>query len=216
MKSSGRKTLAAILGAVLCLWGCGCASLCGDSEAGAVTCHNGVMVRNSIIDDNEYNRDYKRPGPFPEVKYITIHNTAEPFSARQERDRVNNRRDNKSVSFHFAVDENEAVQIMELTEHAWHAGDGSKGDGNLRSIGIEICRSQCYGTQEPLYRASEENAVKLTAWLLKKFNLSVNDLRKHQDWTGKYCPHRILDEQSWENFKQRVQQSLDHLQEQEG
>lgn len=37
-----------------------------------------VFVR-ALIEDNEYNRRHKLPGPFKRVKYITIHNTAEPF-----------------------------------------------------------------------------------------------------------------------------------------
>ncbi len=156
-----------------------------------------------IIEPNAYNLKYKLPGPLEEVRFITIHNTVEPFSAWQERERVNNRRDQVAVSFHFAVDEIEAVQLLPLDCHAWHAADG-KGDGNMHSIAIEICRSVCIGSDEGLYRRAEDNAVILAAWLLKKYNLPIDALRKHQDWSGKYCPHRILDEKRWEEFKLKV------------
>ncbi len=162
----------------------------------------GLPVRCGLIDDNGYNRKYKMPGPL-EVRFVTIHNTAEPFSAWQERERVNNRRDRVSVSFHYAVDESEAVQLLPPDKHGWHAGDG-RGDGNMRSIGIEICRSQCYGTDDKLYRQAEANAVILAAWLLKTNQLPLAALKKHQDWSGKYCPHRILDEGRWEEFKGKV------------
>ncbi len=165
---------------------------------------NGLKVRYDFIEDNEYNRRYKIPGPFADVSTITIHNTAEPMSARQERDRVDHRRDQMSVSFHFAVDENEAVQLLPLNRHAWHAGDGGQGPGNSRSIGIEICRSQCYGDDDALYRRAEANAVILAAWLLDTYDLPLDALKKHEDWTGKHCPHRILDEQRWEAFKAGV------------
>lgn len=56
-----------------------------------------------------------------------------------------------SVSFHFAVDEREAVQILPLAIHGWHAGDG-RGPGNTESIGVEICRSQCRGPADWQYR----------------------------------------------------------------
>ncbi|MDD3117643.1 MAG: N-acetylmuramoyl-L-alanine amidase [Victivallales bacterium] len=164
---------------------------------------NGLPIRLRLVEDNQYNRRYKLPGPMTEVKSVTIHNTAEPFSAKQERERVNNRRDNASVSFHFAVDEAEAVQILPLGQHGWHAGDGN-GNGNMHSIGIEICRSQCYGRDEHLYRSAEANAAVLAAWLLKEHRLGIDALKKHQDWNGKYCPHRILEEKRWQEFKARV------------
>ena len=165
-----------------------------------------VFVR-ALIEDNEYNRRHKLPGPFKRVKYITIHNTAEPFSARQERDRVDFRRDGMSVSFHFAVDEREAVQILPLAIHGWHAGDG-RGPGNTESIGVEICRSQCRGPADWQYRRSEENAEILACALLRHFKLTAADLRMHQDWSGKYCPHRILEENRFESFRARIAERL--------
>ena len=162
----------------------------------------------ALIEDNDYNRRYKLPGRFEAVKYVTIHNTAEPFSARQERDRVDSRRDNASVSFHFAVDEREAVQILPLDIHGWHAGDGAEGPGNTQSIGIEICRSQCRGPADWQYRRSEENAEILACALLRHFKLTAADLRMHQDWSGKYCPHRILEENRFESFRARIAERL--------
>ena len=162
----------------------------------------------SPIENNSYNRRYKLPGKFKAVKYVTIHNTAEPFSARQERDRVDFRRDNASVSFHYAVDEKEAVQILPLSIHGWHAGDGGSGPGNTESIGIEICRSQCRGDADWQYRRSEANAEILACALLRHFKLPAEALRMHQDWSGKYCPHRILEENRFESFRARVADRL--------
>jgi N-acetylmuramoyl-L-alanine amidase len=39
----------------------------------------------------------------------------------------------------------------------------------------------------------------------------VDRLRKHQDWSGKYCPHDILDRYGWDNFKNQVQTYLTAL-----
>ncbi len=163
-----------------------------------------VVYVSAPIEENAYNRRYKLPGKFEAVRYVTIHNTAEPFSARQERDRVDFRRDNMSVSFHYAVDEREAVQILPLAIHGWHAGDGGRGPGNTESIGIEICRSQCRGAADWQYRRSEANAEILAAALLRHFELTAAELRTHQDWSGKYCPHRILEENRFESFRARV------------
>ncbi len=162
-----------------------------------------------LIEANDYNRRHKLPGKFRKVRYITIHNTAEPFSARQERDRVDFRRDGVHVSFHYAVDEQEIVQILPLDTHGWHAGDGARGPGNSESIGIEICRSQCRDDVDWLYRRSEANAVLLAASLLKHYGLTVNDLKMHYDWIGKFCPHRILEEKRWDDFRKRVAAALE-------
>lgn len=97
---------------------------------------------------------------------------------------------------------------MPLNIHTWHAGDGAKGEGNLYSISIEICRSLCEGEKEQLYRRAEENAAILAAHLLDANNLTISALRKHQDWSGKNCPHRILGENRWEDFKSRVAEKM--------
>ena len=141
---------------------------------------NGLKVVQDLLEVNEYNLQYKLCEPFTEVKYITIHNTANKATAQNERDYLNRRRDNVSISFHFAVDENEAIQIMPLFMHAWHAGDG-RGEGNMNSIAIEICRSTLYDGD--LYPRAEENAVKLAAYLLYIYRLDVDDLRMHYNWS---------------------------------
>jgi len=140
------------------------------------------------------------------VGFVTIHNTAEPFSAVDERMRVANRR-NVRTSFHFAVDEREIVQLLPLEFHGWHAGDGD-GDGNLRSVGLEICRSVFRGVNDWLYRRAEDNAAALAAALLNYFDLTPAELRMHRDWSGKFCPHRILEENSWNSFTARVAAKL--------
>ncbi|MBP5531286.1 MAG: N-acetylmuramoyl-L-alanine amidase [Lentisphaeria bacterium] len=149
----------------------------------------------------------KFPSPFRDgVGFVTIHNTAEPFSAYDERMRVADRRDART-SFHFAVDEREIVQLLPPDRHGWHAGDG-EGDGNMRSIGVEICRSVFRGKNDWLYRRAEANAVLLAAELLRRFGLPLSALRMHRDWSGKYCPHRILAENSWAAFAARVAAKL--------
>ncbi len=172
---------------------------------GCTTVHyKGLTIRQDLLEKNEYNLKYKYGNPMPDVRYITIHNTWNFGPAVNERTYLNNRRDKQYISFHFAVDENEAIQILPLNVSGWHAGDGAKGPGNRNSIGIEICRSRCTGERDWEYRRAEENGVLLAAWLLRKYNLPLSALRKHQDWSGKNCPHRILEEKRWESFKARV------------
>ena len=193
--------------AIMALIMSGCASA-PQREKYPYTYIGGLKIVYAYLDDNQYNRRYKLPAPMAKIKTVTIHNTAGYISAMEERDRVNNLRNNASVSFHFAVDEDKAVQLVPLNIHTWHAGDGSKGEGNLYSISIEICRSLCTGEKEKLYRQAEENAVILAAHLLDAHNLPISALRKHQDWSGKNCPHKILDENRWEEFKSKVAKKM--------
>lgn len=94
-------------------------------------------------------------------------------------------------SVHLFVDHDSITQCVPLDEFCYHAGDGN-GDGNRKTISIEICE----GSQILL---AESNAKKLNAALL----LTYPELKiyKHQDWSGKYCPHIILDRKNgWSNF----------------
>jgi len=195
------------LAAVLAGTGCGTLKLGTRMDCalhGDRVYRHGLVIREDLLESNAYNRRYKLPGAMPNVRYVTIHNTANVAPAQNERDYLNKRRDKKYISFHYAVDETEAIRIVPHDQHAWHAGDGRNGKGNRESIGIEICRSQCTGPRDPLYRQSEANAVRLTAWLLEELGLGVADLRMHYDWSRKHCPHRILSENRWEQFKAAV------------
>ena len=113
-------------------------------------------------------------------KYITIHNTANDASAKNEISYMLS--NNYYTSFHFAVDDTMAVQGIPLGRNAWHSGDGGTGTGNRESIGIEICYSKSGGEK---YEKAEDNAAYLVAELLKQYNLGVDKVRKHQDWSGK-------------------------------
>ncbi len=171
---------------------------------------NDVVLRQDHLEKNDHNNTYKYAGTLEALDYVTIHNTWNVAPARSERAYLNRRKDKQYISFQYAVDEAEGLEILPVGSKAWHAGDG-QGDGNNKSIGIEICRSRCEGDQEALYRRSEENAVNLAAYLLWANRLPLDNLRKHQDWSGKNCPHRILDENRWEEFCLRVKGRLECL-----
>lgn len=139
-------------------------------------------------------------------QYITVHNTANDASAANEVAYHN--RNNNEVSFHVAIDDKEAIACIPFNRNAWHCGDGGNGAGNRKSIGIEICYSKSGGTK---YAQAEENAVQYIAKLLKQYGWGVDRVKKHQDWSGKYCPHRILSEGRWDSFLQRIETALEAL-----
>lgn len=134
---------------------------------------------------------------------IVVHNTANDASARNEIKYMQG--NNKQVSFHIAVDDVEAVQGIPLDRNAWHAGDGANGTGNRKGIAIEICYSKSGGSR---FEAAERNAAQLIAQMLKERGWGIDKVTKHQDYSGKYCPHRTLD-MGWQRFLDMVKANLD-------
>lgn len=156
-----------------------------------------------IVQDLVSESKYSTQCPYHMVpEYITIHNTANDASAKNE---IAYMKRNNYNSYHFAVDDVEARQGLPLDRNNFSCGDGATGTGNRKSIAIEICYSKSGGAR---YVQAEENCVQLVAYLLKKYGLGVDRVKKHQDWSGKYCPHRILAENRWETFKNRIRVAL--------
>lgn len=140
--------------------------------------------------------DEKCPYAMPKPRYIVIHNTANDAKAENEIRYMQEREG--EISFHFAVDDKEAVQGVPLDRNAWHASDGGQGEGNRYGIAIEICYSKSGGAR---FIKAEQNAAELTAYLMKKYSLGIDAVRTHQSFArdNKYCPHRTLD-MGWDRF----------------
>ncbi|PJN86395.1 N-acetylmuramoyl-L-alanine amidase, partial [Bacillus velezensis] len=162
-----------------------------------------IAVKKNLVSEAKY--ALKCPNPMT-AEYITIHNTYNDASAANEVSYMIG--NTSSTSFHFAVDDKEVRQGIPTERNAWHTGDGTNGTGNRKSIGVEICYSKSGG---PKYRAAEKLAIKFVAQLLKERGWGIDRVRKHQDWSGKYCPHRILDEGRWNEVKAAIDAELKAL-----
>lgn len=135
----------------------------------------------------------KCPNPMTPTR-IVIHNTANDAPAANEIAYMLSRPG--EVSFHFAVDDMQAVQGIPLDRNAWHAGDGN-GKGNREGIAIEICYSKSGGER---WLKAVDHAAELTAQLLEKYGWGLDRVTRHADYANKHCPHRLLDEYGWNNF----------------
>ncbi|PEY78637.1 peptidoglycan recognition protein family protein [Bacillus cereus] len=155
-----------------------------------------MEIRKKLVDPSKYGT--KCPYTM-NPEFITVHNTYNDATAENEVSYMI--RNDNQVSFHIAVDDKEAVQGIPLERNAWHTGDGN-GNGNRKSIGVEICYSLSGGDR---YYKAEDNAAIVVAQLMKQYNIPISKVRTHQSWSGKYCPHRILDEGRWNSFIERVQ-----------
>ena len=132
---------------------------------------------------------------------IVVHNTANDASAANEiKFMLSN---NNEVSFHYAVDDRQIVQGVPLNRNTWNAGDGN-GKGNREGISIEICYSLSGGDR---FVQAEKNAAEFIAQLIRERGWGIDKVTKHQDYNGKYCPHRTLD-MGWQRFLNMVQSYL--------
>lgn len=158
-----------------------------------------IKIDKNLCPESRYN--IKCPYEMQPIG-ITIHNTANDAPAENEIAYMLRRDD--EVSFHFAVDENHAVQGLLLNRNGWHASDAGTGTGNRKTIAIEIARST--HADEKLFNKAEENAAILCAQLCKEYGWNPKkDIYTHMYWAPekKYCPHKTLDK-GWERFLNMV------------
>lgn len=144
-----------------------------------------MALLQSFVDPSKY--DVKCPY-IMEAVGICIHNTANDASAKGEISYMKS--NNNEVSFHIAIDDVESIQGIPFNRNAWAAGDGGKGEGNRKYIHVEICYSKSGGSR---FIEAEKRAAKEIAALLKERGWGIDRVKKHQDFSGKYCPHRTLD-----------------------
>ncbi len=161
-----------------------------------------MKVIQNLVSPSKYS--IKCPYPMT-PEFTVVHNTANDANAANEVAYMI-RNDNK-VSFHYAVDDKEIVQGIPENRNAWHAGDGTNGRGNRKGLSIEICYSKSGGKR---FEEAEKLAAKFIAFKLNEKGWGIDRVKKHQDFSGKYCPHRTLD-MGWQRFLDMVQSELNAL-----
>ena len=155
-----------------------------------------MKITKNLVAESKYS--IKCPYSMTPTRII-VHNTANDASAKNEIAYMI--RNDNEVSFHYAVDDVEVVQGIPENRNTWNAGDGGKGKGNREGISIEICYSKSGGTK---FIKAEQNAVELIVDILKRYNWGIDKVTKHQDYNGKYCPHRTLD-MGWNRFLKMIE-----------
>lgn len=137
-------------------------------------------------------------------KGITVHNSLNSATAHNEAANVfnnNTKKGSKGAAVHYFIDEDSIYQCVPDNFHGWHSGDGGRGFGNRNTISIEICRSLDYKSNN--YARAEVNAAKFIILLMEKYNIPLNQVKRHYDYSKKRCPHRMFESnpRNWEQFK---------------
>lgn len=151
-----------------------------------------------------------RPGTERRILSLVIHetgNTGKNANADAHNRYLHQQANVQSKSWHYTVDDQQIYYHIPDDEIAFHAGDGllPRG-GNLNGIGIEMCINP-----ESDYEKTLGNTAKLAAYLLNAYGLSLNDVKTHQDFSGKKCPENLLNDGRWEVFLSLIKQELDSL-----
>jgi len=140
-----------------------------------------------------------RPGRGVRLLKITIHNTGNTSKTANAKAHGNYLiNTNEKKSWHFTCDDKNTYQHLPTSEIGYHAKSG-----NSSSLGIEICENAGIDQIK-----ANDNAAELTAYLLSKHNLTIEDVVTHKSWTNKKCPSLLLNGPNegpkWEAFISRV------------
>jgi N-acetylmuramoyl-L-alanine amidase CwlA len=161
---------------------------------------------------------------------VTIHNTdwisvASGTTPAEQYTRATVNGNMGTVRVHYYVDNVCAWQCLPLNRSGWHAADGN-GNGNRKTIAIECIMENSTDAKS---LQSEDNAAKLTAYLLHRYGWTVEkNLYTHTYWlhvrdghTGtvadlntrkhsyKVCPAYITPH--WSSFVAKVSKYLNEL-----
>ena len=140
------------------------------------------------------------------IKYISIHDTGNKRRGADANAHFNffNGGDRQS-SAHYFVDDKQILRIIKDEHKSWHCGDG-KGKYEIRnenSIGIEMCINS-----DGDFNKTYSNTLKLTKYLMKKYNIPLENVVRHYDASRKLCP-KVFKENNWEKwnkFKEHLKQ----------
>ena len=126
-------------------------------------------------------------------QYITLHNPASSgATANDLTEYIDNYRGYKS--WHLTIISTKVFQELPFIENGWHAGDGYNGPGNRTSIALEIGEDEI----------SESTAKVFVAYLLKEYNIPIENVMPHKLWSGKNCPAFTL--QHWDRYLKGIEE----------
>lgn len=166
---------------------------------------NGINISKQLIDKN-----YTK-GIFITPKYIIIHDTNNrDFGANAKCNRdflsVNSR---VKASAHYIIDDKSIIQLLENNSRGWHIGDNpNKFITNSNSLAIEMCVNR-----DNSFTNTINNTLELVKRLMKKYNIPIENVKRHYDVTGKNCPRIIIEDNPaiWPCFKYALINGKDNV-----
>jgi N-acetylmuramoyl-L-alanine amidase len=180
-----------------------------------------IAITTAFLDN--YNRPNRK---LKILKGIIIHwtaNTSSGANAIRNRNYFNTKPfikdkngDKVFASAHYVVDDHSIVQCLPDDEEGFHVGakwasykplaisimnnaNPGKDSPNKYLIGIEMCVNT-----DGDFAKTKINTIELTRSLMAIHNLSIDQVHRHFDITGKLCPMMYIDESKWAGFKAEI------------
>lgn len=153
---------------------------------------------------------------FDDVKYITVHYTAEPGdTAKGECQSFYS--SYRAASAHFFVDANSIWRCVLDRDISWHCGASTyyhDSCRNYNSIGIEMCCRKsstytisAYDNDWYFAEGTVENTAALVRQLMMQYGIPLENVVRHNDVSHKVCPAPYVNDFSaWQGFLKRVDQ----------
>ena len=133
------------------------------------------------------------------IKYLVFHYTGNKGDTAENNAKYFNK-GNQNASAHYFVSDEQIYQVVEDDRAAWSVGDGNGKYGitNSNSINIEMC---CW-TDGTVSEKTENNALELGKYLMKKHGIPIENVVRHYDASRKVCPNWSDNNWSrWIDFK---------------
>jgi N-acetylmuramoyl-L-alanine amidase CwlA len=136
------------------------------------------LANQSIIEEVTY-------GEINKKRTIIIHETGNKkkgANAKNHGDLQANG-NSREASWHYSVDEKEAVQSFNHNIACWAAGNEK---GNKEGIQIEICVNE-----DGDFKKAVQNTAELVKIIMKEEKISISNVKQHFDYSGKNCPQNL-------------------------
>lgn len=141
----------------------------------------------------------RRPGTHITPTMVIVHSTANAkSSAMAERNWLLNPTNDRPASWHYAVDDKQAVEAIPPNEVAYGTLDAR---ANHSAIQVEICES---GNRQQTLK----NAAELIAWLLVEYKIAHTNVFPHRQFQKKTCPQILPAGQAWDGFITQVHAAI--------
>lgn len=149
---------------------------------------NGVTVNEFLLTQHNPNKISFPAARSKKLLGVTIHNTNDLANVNDDAEQYTRATYNGNmgtVRVHYYVDDLGAWHNLPDNWQSWHAGQSGKADangseaGNAQTISIECIMN---GTSGSANEKAEDNAARLTAYLLNSNGLSIDNLYTHNYW----------------------------------
>jgi N-acetylmuramoyl-L-alanine amidase CwlA len=136
------------------------------------------LVSDEIIKEVSY-------GEINKKKFIIIHETGNKKKGANAKNHGDLQKNGNSreASWHYSVDEKEAVKSFNHNIACWAAGSKT---GNKQGIQIEICVNI-----DGDFKKAVDNTAELIVVVMKEENISLENVKQHYDFSGKNCPENL-------------------------